>query len=679
MTANKSPVLAPLAEPFSAERGVLTEEAARTLAGTLSTELRSYLGSLVTGGLELYAAVREGKTPAELADMPEMVELQRFRALRADFAESAAAFDRDGKSPDEMHRLNERLEEAFYPQDVAMEDLHAGAGNAFARALDELESAITELMPFEYRHAVENDEAVMRSLFPDTDDGLIRSRVRALNDLRAAVEYLSLSYGFEFDSPIGGEDDDEDDDRDEDVPQPVRVRDMTAALRRMSRASRSQYAWVHNHLFSMTLSLAGGRLAGLDDALRAAGAEPEEIEAVMSQYRDSATARAVFARDAKAFRADGMESEDLVTLFERLAELLRKPSCEVLTGAMALLLLGFEAAAGCDAEAICADYAEDEDVSYDDWVALAGGIMLAGSSEAGLTEVKLSIGRVDPRTVKVPGFSGEAAWKSLADRLSVDDRHSLARYIKDVFVLYDEATADADTRAAFRRVWEKMTEVPFADVDGFMAPARAMLLPAVLSTVDDGAAVLTMPSPCKFLCGHGSMFRRFAGEVIRAYDGMLEAHVSGHERVIESLALLGAVGTVVKIAATQGSEGPVKEKLKMGLSYAVHAGRPGARTREGDASEACRRAGRDGGLTKAGCPNSLRQSERGEANPVHTGCLHVSKERQGYNSFACQIQQRQESCFRPWFHPEIRAFFVLIAASGNNATVKSSVDLTRFL
>lgn len=196
MTANKSAVLAPLAEPVSAERGVLTEEAARTLSATISTELRSYLGSLVTGGLELYTAVREGKTPAELADLLVMVELHRFRALealRADFAESAAAFDRDGKSPDEMHRLNEMLEEAFYPQDVAVEDLHAGPGNAFARALDEIESAITELMPFEYRHAVENDEAVIRSLFPDADDGLIRSRVRALNDIRAAVEYLSLS------------------------------------------------------------------------------------------------------------------------------------------------------------------------------------------------------------------------------------------------------------------------------------------------------------------------------------------------------------------------------------------------------------------------------------------------------------------------------------------------------
>ena len=43
MSANKSAVIAPLAEPFSAERGVLAEDAARTLAGSLSTELQSYL------------------------------------------------------------------------------------------------------------------------------------------------------------------------------------------------------------------------------------------------------------------------------------------------------------------------------------------------------------------------------------------------------------------------------------------------------------------------------------------------------------------------------------------------------------------------------------------------------------------------------------------------------------
>ena len=507
----------------------------------LQRNLRGYLAGLLGGGTEIYGrllkklGVRPALEPNPYPAADRLLEMKFF------FEAEAAAGSESARAPDPAG-LRFMAEDLMHPGGTRSQFswLHAALGCLDSSLSALLRKSPLDVIPF-------NIEEELRNAFPDASEEDIVRWTAVRNAIQAQLECSAFTGGRD---PVGA--------ADEPPPpppqpadrycSPVQLRTLTAAMRKLSKSSKAQYAYIHNRIFDIALKEAGGGLKTLEARIDAGQGDREKAEAVKAQFREASTARAVFARDAKSFGGFQHTKRMFVEVIQNLQISLTKASAEPLRDALALLLRGLEIVLVKNCVDLKIDLNTNEDRSIDDRVSILSAYdfsSLSTAETAAPVKISVDLGDVEIGKHRVPGFDGEAVWKDLSSKLDPNDYRRLAFYMRNAVLITDAVLESPKLSETFEKLVAEQGEFTFNEVKEAVEPVRLMIKPAIISAFDTQAAYGAMPVWDRCVCSTEALFRRFAESVVTALNECAKTHPRQAALAANGIASAGSVVTTL--------------------------------------------------------------------------------------------------------------------------------------
>lgn len=316
------------------ERNLSAEDVVKRVHA-LEPDLRRWWAYLHNGAVKIIRTLLAERDPVPLFGRLILDRVNMPAACRTGFeaaealAAEAAAFDEGAFSDDELGELSERLVRASTAEDSRLADylsliIHGAGAISAGYPTAGTESQLALRLQY-YGIGEEEAEALVVSarrqlIYLDVDETMRYEKEEDEGDEEEGDEEENESETAEDDAAREEADDSEkgsssiiDVNTDGRVilcmaANPVPLREMTAALRKVSRRSRAFWAFVHNELFGFLKKVSARtdeeRLAHLKAVLP----DPLDAEDVLEQLRISETAFAVLKKDAAEFQKRGLRS-----------------------------------------------------------------------------------------------------------------------------------------------------------------------------------------------------------------------------------------------------------------------------------------------------------------------------------------------------------------------------------